>query len=232
MVQRIYLLLSLCSLLASCVPHHAPPVTALQLQPPADFPMAYYRQAQAAGGPILQIESKLSLLTVTVRRGGVLAKLGHDHIVASHAIAGYVDTGAKRADLYLPLDQLSVDEATLRAAAGFDTQPSAEAIEGTKRNMLTKVLEAASFPYALIHITTDHTSLNVTITLHGATHSYTVPAQLESTADRLEASGQLSIKQSDFGITPYAILGGALQVEDRVELQFKIIATRILNPNS
>jgi hypothetical protein len=232
MLRRTCLLLSLASLLASCVPHVVPPVTTLQQQIPAAFPLAYYRQAQDSVGNILKIEGNLSLLTITVRRGGVLAKLGHDHVVASHAIAGYVDIAAKRADLYVPLAQLSVDEADLRTAAGFDSQPSIEAIEGTKRNMLNKVLETASFPYALIHITTDNANLNVAITLHGTTHSYTVPALMESAADSMKVSGEMSIKQTDFGMTPYAILGGALQVEDKVDLQFKIIATRIQNPES
>ena len=57
-----------------------------------------------------------------------------------------------RADLYVPLDTLVVDEPALRAEAGFDTQPSAADIAGTRRNMLEKVLEADRYPFALIAV--------------------------------------------------------------------------------
>jgi len=51
------------------------------------------------------------------------------------------------ADFYVPLEQLVVDEPGLRTEAGFDTQPSPEAIEGTRRNMLTNTLDAETFSF-------------------------------------------------------------------------------------
>ena len=51
----------------------------------SDYPAAYYQQARAAGMKVLRINSARSLLTIAVRRSGPLAKLGHDHVVASHA---------------------------------------------------------------------------------------------------------------------------------------------------
>src|SRR4051812_35268722 len=122
-------------------------------QRPADFPEAYYRQAEALGKKVLRVNPERSLVTIDVHRGGRLARLGHDHVVASHEVQGYVALEEGRADLYVALERLVVDEPALRAEAGFDTQPSKEAIEGTGNNMLSKVLEAERFPYALIRIT-------------------------------------------------------------------------------
>jgi hypothetical protein len=41
------------------------------------------------------------------------------------------------------------------------------------------------------------------------------------------ATGTLAIEQSEFGITPFSILGGAIAVKDRVDIAFRIVATRM-----
>src|SRR5712691_3606704 len=120
--------------------------------PPADFPGAHYLEALAQGKPVFRVDSRESFVAIEVRRGGSLARLGHDHVVASHEVGGYVAPDEGRADLYFQLDRLEVDEAALRAEAGFDTQPTQSDIEGTRANMLVRVLEADRFPFALIRV--------------------------------------------------------------------------------
>lgn len=213
--------------LAGCAPRISPPIVALPAQTPADFPEAYYRQAEAAGRKVLRIDTHRSLVTIVVRRGGALARLGHDHVVASHDVRGYVDADEGRADLYVALERLVVDEPDLRAGAGLNTQPSKEAIEGTRRNMLEKVLDAERFPFALIRVireTKDSPILHVTITLHGTSRTFVIPAQVENLAGAIRLHGQMTFNQTDFGITPFSILGGAIQVQDRLDLHFQIHA--------
>jgi len=194
---------------------------------PADFPEAYYRQATADGKKVLRIDPSASLVTVKVRRGGRLARLGHDHVVASRDVQGYVAPDEGRADLYVPLAKLTVDETALRNEAGLDTQPAPEAIEGTRNNMLGKVLEADRFPYALISVIRADPArpdLRVAITLHGVTREYTIPAQIESLPNGISVSGGITLNQTDFGIVPMSVLGGAILVLDQLELQFRIVA--------
>lgn len=147
--------------------------------------------------------------------------------MASHDVTGYVDITRGRADLYLPLDRMTVDEAILRTKYKFDTQPTADAISGTRRNMLGKVLESDAYPFALIHIiriAADQSKLIVTITLHGMSKVFEVPAQIEPAQRGIKIKGQLSFNQTDFGIVPFSILGGALQVRDGLHLYFAILA--------
>ena len=59
---------------------------------------------------------------------------------------------AGRADPYIALPELTVDESALRAQAGLDTRPGASDIAGTRSNMLDKVLELQQFPFALIRV--------------------------------------------------------------------------------
>ena len=224
------LVLVLASLFSGCTPHITPPSAVEHLQTPAGFPSTYYQQAKATGSTVLKIDAKHSLVVIDVRRGGVLARLGHDHVVASHDVTGYVDITGGRADLYVPLDHLTVDETALRAEAGLTTQPSQDAIDGTRHNMLVKVLEADQFPFALIRIIrdpADRLKLSVAITLHGTTKTFDVPAQIDTTPGVLKISGKMTFNQSDFGITPFSILGGAMLVEDKLDLRFQIFAGEI-----
>jgi YceI-like domain len=200
--------------------------------PPVEFPEAYYLQALKQGKPVFRVDSRESLVVIEVRRSGSLARLGHDHVVASHDLTGYVAPDEGRADLYVALARMEVDEPALRAEAGFDTQPSESDIEGTRSNMLEKVLEADKFPFALIRVsgasaTGKKTTLAVAITLHGHTLSVQVPAEIEADAEKMSVAGRIAFNQSDFGITPYSLFGGAIAVKDGLELRFRIHARRL-----
>ncbi len=196
-------------------------------QLPEDFPLPHYQLARFKGQEVLSVDPAKSLVVIEVRRAGWLPGLGHDHIVASHNLNGYITMADASADLYIPLSQLAVDEAELRSKAGFDTQPSPSDIAGTRRNMLEKTLDAEHFPDTLIHVTrpdAERRALAVAITLHGMTHSYAVDAKIETLRDGIAVDGKMSLKQSDFGITPLSILGGAIQVKDELALRFHIVA--------
>lgn len=215
------------SLLAACAPPMGQPSGVADDSMPAEFPAAYYRQAKVRGAKVLRVDSSKSLVVLNVHRAGTLQRFGHDHVVASHDIKGFVVPDENRADLYLPLDRLAVDEPELRKAAGLEASLPNAAIDGTRRNMLEKVLEAAHFPYAQIRIARmekDPSTLTVAISLHGMTRTFQVPVQIEITQNGFAASGQMSFNQTDFGLVPYAVLGGALQVQDRLDLRFRILA--------
>ena len=211
-------------LLAGCAP--APPRAPVSAPAP-DNAASWYRQAEAAGGKVLVIDPARSLITVTVRRGGALARLGHDHVVASRTVTGFAAPAEGRADFSFRLDQMTVDEPALRVEAGLDTQPSEDAIAGTRTNMLTRVLEADRFPVAAMHVQQlkgNATAFRMTLTLHGVTREAIVPASIVSGADGVTAAGTFTLAQSDFGITPMSIMAGAMTVQDRMELRFQIVA--------
>jgi len=228
MLRTILFLLAaaLLGLAAGCMPS-LPREAAIGAQP--DLSGNYYRQAQADGVTVLRVDPARSLLTVEVSSAGSLSALGHDHVVAARTLRGYVAPERNRADLSVDLAQLTVDEPALRAQAGFDSQPSADAIAGTRRNMLERVLEAERFPLAAIRIEriAQREVLRLAITLHGTTREFETPARIEALSDGgMAVSGRMQLRQSDFGITPYAVLGGALAVQDSLDLRFHIVAVR------
>ncbi|SDG85209.1 YceI family protein [Janthinobacterium sp. YR213] len=225
--HRRTLLACACALLAACTPFAPPPAASLPAAPvPAPAMQAPAWQQQ--GVQVLHIVPQESLLTITVRRGGALARLGHDHVIASRSLQGVVAPAPGRAAFQFRLDEMSVDEESLRQAAGLTTTPSADAIAGTRHNMLVRVLEAERYPWVRIDArrTGNKEVLEADITLHGVTRTVQLPVRIEQAADgrRLQASGSLLLKQSDFGIVPFAVLGGAMAVQDQMELAFRITA--------
>ena len=210
-------------LLAGCAaaPPPAPPESV------QESPTAWYQAARARGQKIYEVAGAQSLVTIVVRRGGAFARFGHDHVIASRSLSGQVAPDANRAHLQFRLDQMSVDEPSLRAQAGLATQPSAEDIEGTRNNMLKRVLDAERYPVVQLaaeRLPGKDDALRLAITLHGVTRSMDVPVTYARTAAHIHVSGELALLQSDFGITPMSIMGGALTVQDRMELRFAIVA--------
>jgi polyisoprenoid-binding protein YceI len=210
-----------------------------QLAPPANAPATAPAVAETTpavtppaapalpdAGPLLHIDAAQSLIAVTVRRGGILARLGHDHVVASHTVNGTVSPSRNVADFQFRLDEMKIDEADLRRIAGLEKQPSADAIEGTRHNMLTKVLDADRYPLVTVHAERRAAGqpLQVSITLHGVTRTLAIPVELREENGVINVKGTIQLKQTDFGLTPFSVMGGAMSVLDQMELRFDLTA--------
>ena len=226
--------LAMALLLASCAPQGPRPAVApVAQEAPPGFPDVDYRQAAARGEAVYRIEPERSLVAIEVRRGGPLARFGHDHVVSSRSVQGYVALGQRRADLSVLLDRLIVDDPELRKAAGFDTQPSTADIEGTRINMLERVLQAERHPRLAVQVRQAAGAagragddMEIAVTLNGVTRKQQIPVQLEVERGAIVARGAFSVLQSDFGITPFAILGGAIAVQDRLAVRFELRGRR------
>ena len=217
-------------LTAGCAPLLPRPTEPVE-QVPTTFPAQRYLGAIARGEPVFRIDAARSLVVIEVRRAGSLARLGHDHVVASRDVQGYVAPTEGLVDLYVPLDRLTVDEPALRTEAGFDTEPSEADIAGTRANMLGRVLEVERYPFALVTASdvvpgVDNSAAQVAITLHGITRTTRIPVQIATENDEITVNGGVVLKQSDFGIAPLSILGGAIQVQDELNLRFQMRARR------
>lgn len=224
----------LCLLLVACAAE-LKPVRGISLPVPERFPEDLYLRA-SHHEPVYRIDPGTSGVLVYVYREGPLAKLGHDHVAASHEVRGYAllpgSLADSRADIYFSVATMTMDEPSLRRDAGFNTEISADDIEITRRRMLRVVLEAEKYPFVQIHATTtptgDHeTRLKVVLTLHGVTSALTIPVRFASDPKTFSVFGEANIRQSDFGITPFSIFGGALAVSDQLHVIFSIRGSRV-----
>ena len=182
------------------------------------------------------VDPERTVVTVIVRRAGPLARLGHDHVITSADERGSVVIGPTPADsafeLELPVDRFEVDLPGPRAAAGaeFAAPVPEEARAGTRQNMLrTEVLDAAGFPVIAVRSIAASGAwpqpvVRLSITLRGATREFEVPVSIEREATTVLARGEVRFNQTDFGMTPFSVAGGAIQVADTLEVRFEIAA--------
>ncbi|MBT8442179.1 MAG: YceI family protein [Gammaproteobacteria bacterium] len=200
----------------------------------AGLPVSYYEDALQRGDSVYRVDPDASLVTVYVYREGPLARLGHDHVVADRAVSGLAawsaDATIARADLLLTVATLTVDDPDLREQAGFESEPSADDIAGTRSNML-KSIEADAYPEIAARVTLlrppPDARVSMELRWHGVTKVYELPIELDRDADRFSASGTFEVLQSDFGIEPFSVFGGALSVSDRLDVSISLRGTRI-----
>jgi len=223
----------LVAVVSGCAVREAPPVRPAGL--PEDFPIERYERAAATGTAVYRIDPAGSLMTVIAGRDGPLARMGHDHVVASHDLAGYVllDAGRIEADIIAPLDRLSVDDPELRAAAGFESDVPDDARRGTRTNMLAS-LDADRYPWVRLRAEAPlpreagfDATIRVTVSLHGVSRDLDLPVRMRTEGNRVSAESQFTVRQSDFGVDAYSVLGGALRVKDELSVSVHLQASRL-----
>jgi polyisoprenoid-binding protein YceI len=198
-------------------------------------PIASIPQGEGQAYDIVPAES---LLTVQVYRGGAMARMGHNHVIASHDLTGKVflnreDIARSSFQVQFPVASLTVDEPELRAEAGEDFPPGVpdSAKEGTKRNLLSDaLLDGASYPSITLAsgpleaVSDRALNAQVQVTVRDQTRTIAVPVAYEWKEGQLTASGELPLKQSEVGLKPFSVMMGALEVKDDMKVRFRIVA--------
>src|SRR5258707_15419706 len=69
-------------------------------------------------------------------------------------------------------------------------------------------------------------TLAVKLNLHGVEKPVTFPLRVTANANELHGQGELSIMQTDYGITPVKAGGGTVKVKDELKITFTIIAAK------
>jgi polyisoprenoid-binding protein YceI len=216
--------------LAGCQTSPAPP------SGPAP-PPAVAQPAVPEGARVLRVVAEESLLQILVYRGGAMARMGHNHVIASHHLEGEVQLTADpvntRFEIRVPVNQLTVDEPALRENAGADFPPGVpqNARDGTRRNLLSAgLLDAANYPVIRLRATgvalgaDNGYDVGVEITLRDQVRNLRVPVTLRRQDDALIASGEFPLKQSELGLKPFSVAMGTLVVLDQMKVRFEVVA--------
>ena len=189
-----------------------------------------------SGADAFQVDAAASLLQIFVYRGGAMARLGHNHVIASRHLAGAVyvtrDPLDTRFDVNFPVSELTIDEPGLREAAGADFPPQVpqSAREGTRTNLLSEaLLDAANHPQIRLRTTDVRTAqggydVGVQVSFRGSNYSMRVPVAVSRDSGALVATGEFALKQSDLGLRPFSVAMGTLVVLDEMKVRFKLTA--------
>lgn len=162
------------------------------------------------------VDAQRSSLTIRVFKKGLFSGLAHDHEIAAPLSSGAVDLAALSVEVHFDA----------RAVQVVDPGASVGDRAKVQETMLSdKVLDASRFPeIAFVSHSVKVAGENAytvqgDLTLHGASHPLTLQVALSNG----HYTGSVSVKQTDFGITPISLAGGSVKVKDVVEINFDIV---------
>lgn len=206
---------------------------------------------QRGAGELYRLDEAASRLRVHVFRAGRLAAMGHNHVLGLARLQGQAFVPAQGlegagVELGFRLDDLEPDRAEWRAELGpeFASRPTESDIAGTKANLL-RALQAQAHPRVLLQSTAvagawPWLALRVSVQLNGQLRESSVPlkAWVQAPAGQgggtLHAQGRMLLRQSEFGIQPFSVLGGLLAVQDELVMDFELVgrpAEACVNPS-
>lgn len=161
------------------------------------------------------IDTQKSTITIRVYKTGLFSAFAHNHEIHAPIQQGSFDEQKRTVEFAIDAKQLRV----------IDSDASASDRIQVQANMVgPKVLEVDKFPDIKFHSTSVDSAgegkwtVHGDLTLHGQTRSVKVDVQGASG----HYTGSASLKQTDFGITPITIAGGAVKVKDEVRVEFEI----------
>jgi polyisoprenoid-binding protein YceI len=214
-------------------------LTACQIQPPAQTTQAQTTQTAAApafqSGKRYIVDTQESEIRLLVYRDGPMARFGHNHVMAGQVRGElYVSDSAAASGfrLEIPVESLSVDAPAPRSEEGeeFAAPVSDQARKATRDNMLgADILDAAHYP--LISIESDmlvgprwNPGVTARVTVRGRTSELKFPAAVIEQSGSLTVVAAFPVLQSDLGIEPYSVLGGAIRVRDAIDIRVRMVA--------
>ena len=163
----------------------------------------------------LAIDSAKSSVVIRVFKSGLFAGLAHDHTIQAPVATGNIDMHEKSVTL-------TFNVADIRVLDPGVSDSDRKDIDATMKG--PKVLDGAQFPtisFASSSVKTsgDRNEVTGTLKLHGASRQITVPVAWQVG----KYTGSLSLKQTDYGITPVKIAGGAVRVKDEITIEFSVV---------
>lgn len=177
-----------------------------------------------------RIEAKRSRFVVRAVSAGMLSAFGHNPTIAIRQFTGeaqFVPGTLESASLRVTVDAKSL------AVTDEMSDKDRQEIE---RVMHEEVLETAKHP-EIIYESTGVTcskifegqykaNINGKLSLHGVTRDFPVEARVIVSEDTLRATGEFTLRQTDFGIKPPSVAAGAIKLKDELKLSFDIVANR------
>lgn len=176
------------------------------------------------------LDKSSSKFTVKAFAGGMLSALGHNPTIAIRDFSGEAD-----------FDPAAPEKAFLKIQIRADSLEVTDDIKSKDRaemesTMNQKVLESAKYPSISFEGTAAavkqlsegryQVNLNGTLSLHGTTGKEPMAVQVTLLGDMLRASGEFKLLQSDYGIAPVVVAGGALKLKDELKFTFDIVARK------
>ncbi len=180
------------------------------------------------------IDLAASKITVKVEKTGLFSAFAHDHTIAAPLASGHLDVQKRTVELRFRSQEMKVLDPGIKDSERAD-------IDRTMKSY--KVLDPGRFPEIVFVSTSIETPavgaktagtsaaetnapkrylVHGELTLHGVTR----PVELPVSFSDGHYTGKVTLKQTEFGITPVKIAGGTVKVKDAIEIVFEIVAAK------
>ena len=162
------------------------------------------------------LDAPHSSVTVRVFKTGLFSTFAHDHTVAAPISEGSLDLTKRTIELRFRSDDLRLRDKV--------SDSERADIEHTMKS--NKVLDVSHFPEIRFASTFVEPSDGGNLKVRGdlSLHGVTKPLEMLVKSSGNRYAGTVKLKQTDFGITPVKVAGGAVRVKDEIEIAFEIVA--------
>jgi polyisoprenoid-binding protein YceI len=174
-----------------------------------------------------QIDPAASRFTVQAFATGLLSAFGHNPRISIRDYEGemeFVPESYEKASvkITLPMGAMEVLDEMKR-----DDRKKLET------DMYQSVLDVDRFPTAvfeskqiMVQKLSDLVQAHVVgeLSFHGVTRDEVIDARVTNMGTMLRASGEFTLRQSDYGIKPVSFAAGALRLKDELKFQFELVA--------
>jgi polyisoprenoid-binding protein YceI len=177
------------------------------------------------------IDATRSTFVAQVFATGLLSAFGHSPKIAIRNYQGDASFSLAGSTLEGARVHIRVQADSLEVADDISEKDRQE----IHRKMCEEVLETNRFPEIVYECSRVSASgsgdrywgaLNGELALHGVTMPLSVSARVVINGDSLRATGEFSLRQSDYEITPVSAAAGTIKVKDEVKCNFDIVARK------
>jgi polyisoprenoid-binding protein YceI len=174
------------------------------------------------------LDARVSRFTVQTFATGLLSAVGHNPTIGLRDFSGEVSFNQEA--LQGSGFRLSIKTTSLSVQDDISDKDRRE----IERLMSEQILETAKYPEAVyqapvLSITRLGESLysavlDGNLTFHGVTCKQPVAARIAVFGTMLRASGNFTLRQTDYGIKLISVAGGALKLKDELKFAFEMVA--------
>jgi polyisoprenoid-binding protein YceI len=181
-----------------------------------------------------RLDPRPSRFTIRVTASGLLSAFGHNPLIGVRDFSGEVQfdpEAAQSASLRMRVPSRSLEVADDVNEDDVNEKDRRE----IERIMHEQVLESNSYPTIEFQsnemkVTSSgpgqfRAEISGELSLRGVTGHQTIVARVTASGERLRASGEFSLYQTEYGIQRVTAAGGALKVKDERKAPFEILAS-------
>jgi polyisoprenoid-binding protein YceI len=176
------------------------------------------------------IDAGASRFTVQAFATGLFSAMGHNPVIGIRNFGGEVNFNSEALQasgfkIAIQAGSLSVqDDISDKDRREIEKLMNEQILETTKYPEI--VYEAPQVSVTKLGDSLYSATASGNLSFRGISHNQLVTARVAVFGDMLRASGDFILRQSDYGIKPISVAGGALKVKDELKFSFELVARK------